>query len=50
MLEDSTTGRVLEKTAVPVELVAGEAVSKLERYGIPIGIGAGIGLLVLAFD
>ena len=50
MLEDSTTGRVLEKTSVPVELVAGEAVSKLERYCIPIGIGAGIGLLVLALD
>ena len=50
MFEDSTTDRVLEKTAVPVELVAGEAVSKLERYGIPIGISAGIGLLVLALD
>jgi nucleotide-binding universal stress UspA family protein len=50
MLEDSVTNRVLEKTSVPVELVAGESVSKLERYGVPIGIGAGIGLLLLALD
>jgi YjbE family integral membrane protein len=50
MLEDSVTSRVLEQTSVPVEVVAGEAISKLERYGIPIGIGAGIGLLLLALD
>lgn len=50
MLQDSTTSRVLEKTTVPVEMVAGEAISKLERYGVPIGIGAGIGLLLLALD
>jgi nucleotide-binding universal stress UspA family protein len=50
MVQDSVTDRVLEKTTVPVEIVAGEAVSKLERYGIPIGIGAGIGLLLLALD
>jgi len=50
MLEDSVTDRVLERTTVPVEVVAGEAISKLERYGIPIGIGAGIGLLLLALD
>ena len=50
MLEDSVTSRVLEETSVPVEIVAGESVSNLERYGIPIGIGAGIGLLLLALD
>ena len=50
MLEDSVTSRVLEETSVQVEVVAGEAVSRLERYGIPIGIGAGIGLLLLALD
>lgn len=50
MFEDSVTSRVLEKTTVPVELVAGDAISKLERYGVPIGIGAGIGLLWLALD
>ena len=44
MLEDSTTNRVLELTSVPVEVIAGDAVSKFERYGIPAGVGA---LLVL---
>jgi YjbE family integral membrane protein len=50
MIQDSVTARVLERTTVPVEMVAGESVSKLERYGVPIGIGAGIGLLLLALD
>jgi len=50
MLEDSVTNKVLEATTVPVEVVAGEAVSKWERWGVPAGIlGAG-GLLVLAID
>jgi hypothetical protein len=36
---------------VPVEVVVGDSVSKLERYGIPLGLGAGLGtLMVLAFD
>lgn len=42
MLEDSTTNRVLELTQVPVEVIAGDAVSRAERYGIPAGI---VGLL-----
>jgi nucleotide-binding universal stress UspA family protein len=51
MLQASVTNRVLELTTVPVEVVVGDSVSKLERYGIPLGVGAGLGtLLVLAFD
>jgi YjbE family integral membrane protein len=50
MLEDSVTSRVLEQTPVPVEIVTGSEVSPLERYGVPIGIGAGLGLLLLAID
>ncbi len=46
MLEDSTTNKVLEKTSVPVEVIAGEAISKLERYGLPAGLGAAFALLV----
>ena len=46
MLEDSTTNRVLELTQVPVELVAGDAVSRLERYGVPAGIGTALALLI----
>jgi nucleotide-binding universal stress UspA family protein len=48
MLEDSVTNKVLELTTVPVEVIAGDAVSKLERYGIPAGIGAALALLALA--
>lgn len=40
MLEDSTTDKVLEVTPVPVELIAGDAVSRFERSGIPAGIVA----------
>jgi nucleotide-binding universal stress UspA family protein len=51
MVEASVTNKVLDLTSVPVEVVVGDSVSKLERYGIPVGIGAGIGaLLFLAAD
>ena len=51
MLESSVTNRVLDLTSVPVEVVVGDSVSKLERYGIPLGLGAGLGtLFVLALD
>ena len=48
MLEASITNRVLELTTVPVEVIAGDAVSKLERYGIPAGMGGALALLLLA--
>ena len=48
MLEDSTTNNVLELTSVPVELIAGDAVSRIERYGIPAGIGTILGLVFFA--
>ena len=38
MLEDSVTHRVLETTPVPVEVVAGDAVSRWERWGLPAGV------------
>jgi len=51
MLEDSVTNKVLELTTVPVEVVAGTGISKLERYGIPAaGLGIGLGLLLLAVE
>jgi len=51
MVESSITNRVLDLTSVPVEVVVGDSVSKLERYGIPLGVGAGLGtLLLLALD
>lgn len=42
-VEDSVTNQVIERTTVPVEVIAGDAASNLERVGIP----AGVGLLVL---
>lgn len=51
MLEDSVTDRVLHATPVPVEVVAGEAVSRWERWGLPAGvIGAALGLTALVLD
>jgi len=49
MVEASVTNRVLELTTVPVEVIAGDAVSPFERYGIPAAIGAGL-MLLLAID
>jgi len=50
MLQDSTTNRVLEQTQVPVEVIAGDEVSRLERWGLPAGLGALIALLLAAAD
>ena len=48
MLEASVTNRVVELTTVPVEVIAGNSISKLERYGIPVGIAGAIGLMMFA--
>ena len=51
MLEASVTNRLLELTSVRVELIVGDDVSRLERYGVPAGIGGGLlALLLLAID
>jgi Ca2+-transporting ATPase len=48
LIENSTTNRVLELTSVPVEVIAGDAVSRWERYGIPAGLAALLALLLAA--
>jgi YjbE family integral membrane protein len=48
MIEDSTTNRVLELTNVPVEIVAGDQISKLERFGIPFGLATALAVLLAA--
>ena len=50
MLQDSVTNKVLEQTSVPVEIVAGDDISALERWGVPAGLGAAIALLLAAAD
>ena len=47
MFESSVTNRVLDLTTVPVEIIVGDSISKLERFGVPAGIGAGLAALLL---
>lgn len=48
MVEDSVTSRVLELTTVPVEVISGGAVSKIERIGLLAFVALGIAIVVLA--
>ena len=48
MIEASVTNQVLELTTVPVAVIAGGSVSRLERYGIPAGLGGAMAFLLLA--
>jgi len=48
MLQDSVTNQVLEHTTVPLEVIAGDSVSALERWGIPAGIALLLALLATA--
>ena len=50
LVENSVTNRVLALTSVPVEVIAGDAMSKWERYGIPAAVVAGLALLLAAAD
>jgi nucleotide-binding universal stress UspA family protein len=50
MVRDSTTNRLLDITQVPVEVIAGESLSMIERLGVPVGIGAALTLLYLATE
>lgn len=47
LLEDSVTNSVIEIAQVPVEIVAGGEISKVEKYGLPAGIAAALALLVV---
>ena len=40
LVENSVVDKVIELTSVPVEVIAGDQMSKWERYGIPAGIAA----------
>ena len=48
MIENSTTNKVIELTTVPVKIIVGDAASKLERYGVPAGVGTVLASLFLA--
>ena len=49
-VEDSVTNQVIERTTVPVEVIAGDAASILERLGIPASVGAGLLVLGMAAE
>jgi nucleotide-binding universal stress UspA family protein len=44
-VEDSVIEKVIDFAPVPVDLVAGTSLSALERFGVPTGLGAVLGLL-----
>jgi YjbE family integral membrane protein len=46
VVEDSVTSRVLEIVEVPVEIVVGRAVSRIERFGLPAGMSAVAAVLI----
>lgn len=49
LFESSTTNGVIERTTVPVVVIAGDAATPIERYGLPAGVGTALaGLLVAA--
>ena len=50
LVESSVTDRVLELTPVRVEVIAGDAMSNWERYGIPAAIGAALALVLAIED
>jgi Ca2+-transporting ATPase len=50
LVEDSVVNRVIETTSVPVEVIAGDTVSKFERYGIPAALAAALAALLAAVD
>jgi Ca2+-transporting ATPase len=48
LVENSVTNKVLEMTSVPLEMIAGDSVSKFERYGIPAALAAVLAALLAA--
>ncbi len=48
LIEGSLTNRVMEISDVPVEVISHGEESKLEKYGLPAGIGAALTLLFVA--
>jgi YjbE family integral membrane protein len=46
----SLTTDLMEISTVPVQVIAGERASAVARYGVPVGIGALIALILVAAD
>jgi nucleotide-binding universal stress UspA family protein len=50
LVESSVTDKVIELTPVPVEVIAGDSMSKWERYGIPAAIAAAAAMVLAIVD
>ena len=51
LFENSTTARLLEISDLPVEVVTGDSLPTLERWGIPaLGAGAATALMAVVID
>lgn len=48
LVENSTATKVLERATVPVIVIAGDAASGIERYGVPAGVGTALASLLFA--
>jgi len=48
LFESSTTNGVIERTTVPVVVIAGDAATTMERYGVPAGAGTALATLLVA--
>lgn len=48
LIEGSLTNRLMQISDVPVEVIASGEESKLEKYGLPAGLGAALTLLFIA--
>lgn len=48
IIEDSVTNRIIEESAVPVDVIPGNEISRVERFGLPASIGALFALLVVS--
>ena len=46
MREDAVIRKLLEIAPVPVMVVSGKEVSRIERYGVAAGLGATLGLII----
>jgi len=51
LFENSTTARLLETSDIPVEIVTGETLPVLERWGIPaLGVSAATAIVAVVID
>lgn len=50
LVQDSTTTQLIDRAPVPVEVVAGQSASLLERWGVPAAAGGLLALVLSAVD